>query len=113
MLLLDEHNQIDVPGNLETKMVNNISKPKTNLLSEIAEEDDVSNISETLRYRNGIAGSGHKNTGAAGSMMKGSFSNNSKASIHSLNNVNRVKNDGDSPQLEQKRRSQMINAKSD
>lgn len=71
---------------MAAKALNQPAKNTNNLLSEIAEEDDVSSISETLRYQNGITGSGKKAKNTPGAMLKGSFSNNSKASIHSLNN---------------------------
>jgi hypothetical protein len=65
MLLLDEHNQIDVAIN------KNIVK-KQNILSEIAEEDDVSTISESLKAH----GSAKKTAS-----LKGSFGLDGKQSI--------------------------------
>ena len=75
MLLLDDHNQIDVP-------LAGLGK-KTNLLSEIAEEDDLSTVSESLKYSNGIQNSSKK----PGSCKQGSFSNNGKGSIKSTNST--------------------------
>lgn len=86
MLLLDEHN--DDP--LETMPVgldrDPASKKKQQILSEIAEEDDVSSISETLKHSHpygALAASGTKR-GKAGSGL-GSFGPNGKASTQSTN----------------------------
>ena len=72
MLLLDDHNQMDVPlGGLRGG-----KKPQTNILSENAEEDDQSTVSESQK----MPGSSKK----AMSMKQGSFGHDGKGSIQSF-----------------------------
>lgn len=63
----------------------------------------MSTLSETLRQP-GVLHSGSK---VGGSRLQGSFSNQSKGSIHSQHQTTR--HDGDAAHLDLKRRSQLIN----
>ena len=65
MLLLDDHNQMDVP-------LGGLGK-KTNILSEIAEEDDMSTVSESQKM--------HGSSKKATSNKVGSFGQDGKGSI--------------------------------
>lgn len=100
MLLADDYVDSYPPGTL--KPLPGQAKQKANLLSEIAEEDDVSSLSETLKQTGGPQ---------SGSKLQGAFGQ-AKQSIHSTQNQT-SKNDGDSPLMEQKRRSQMVNTQQD
>lgn len=100
MLLADDYVDSYPPGSLKPLPAQ--AKQKANLLSEIAEEDDVSSVSETLKQHAGPH---------SGSKLHGAFGQ-AKQSIHSTQNQT-SKNDGDSPHMEQKRRSQMVNKQQD
>lgn len=109
MLLADDYVDSYPPGTLKPHPTGTAAhaasaagKAKANLLSEIAEEDDVSSLSETLKQTGGPQ---------SGSKLQGAFGQ-AKQSIHSTQNQT-AKNDGDSPMMDQKRRSQMVSTQQD
>lgn len=101
MLLADDYKQADFQAGYRGPLPNAANK-KAQILSEIAEEDDVSSLSETLRQP-GALQSGSK----MGSRLAGSFAHQGKGSIHSQHQTTR--HDGDAPALDLKRHSQLVN----
>ena len=98
MLLADDYKPDGHPARMKGQ---NKQDKQAQLLSEIAEEDDLSSVSESLRQPGTIM-SGNK----AASRLHGSFSNQSKASIQSHNIT--ARKESDVQPLDVKRHSQLV-----